>query len=75
MIPRAKVRCDWDGHVYHAGKRVQFPKNLRSPGKEYIADLDEHSVNGAVKYYRARLGTICEEQIRTIRTRMLVNIA
>ena len=74
MLSRVKVRCDWDGHVYYNEKRVQFPKALRTPGKEYVCDLDVQSTNGIVKYYRARPGSICEQQIRRITTVALVNV-
>ena len=74
MILHATVECEHDGHVYHGGKRVQFPVALREPGKMYICDLDVHSVNGVVKYYSARKGTIYDRQIKRVTSCVLVNV-
>jgi len=75
IIDNARVYCDHDGHVYYNEQRVQFPKSLRDPGKEYICQLSPvYDYDGELKYYRARKGKIREEKIETIRVRTIRSV-
>ncbi|MFC1453854.1 hypothetical protein ACFLQL_01605 [Verrucomicrobiota bacterium] len=66
IIDEARVQCR-DGHVWYYGLKVQFPKDLREEGKEFICQLSEVWEDGLIKFYRARKGKIYEEVVETVR--------